>query len=126
MWMALILGIILSVVFNGETQHPYFIYGIVAAFFLETLALILNLLAYIAEYLQVINSKLEDVTKHQRDIDTDLKNHLKVIASDVSQICKNQNLMEYYLKDSLKAVANDMHHVKNDLKTIEFQLTKRS
>jgi hypothetical protein len=126
MWMALILGIILSVVFNGETQHPYFIYGIVAAFFLETLALILNLLAYIAENLQAMSSKLEDVTSHQREIDNYLKDYLKVIARDVRQIYKNQNMLEFHLKPDLEVIAGDVRHVKNDLKMIESQLTKRS
>jgi hypothetical protein len=125
-WIAFIYGIVFSLVLDGETKHPYLIYGIVAAFFLSTLALILNLLAYIAEYLHAMNSKLEDVTNHQREIDNNLKYCLKVIASDVSQIYKDQNVMEIYLKANLEAVANDMHHVKNDLKTIEFQLTKRS
>lgn len=123
-WMAFIYGFVFS--FFGDTKTLYWIYGIVAAFFLSTLALILNLLAYIAEYLHAMNSKLEDVTNHQREIDNNLKDCLKVIASDVRQIYKDQNVMEIYLKANLKAVANDMHHIKNDLKTIEFQLTKRS
>ena len=125
-WSAFIYGIFFSLLLAEETKHPYFIYGIVTAFFLSTLALILKLLGYIAEYLQVINSKLEDVTNHQREIDTDLKSHLKMIASDVDQIYKDQTVMKYYLKDKLKEVANDMHQIKNDLKMIEFHLTKRS
>ena len=101
--MAFIYGFVFS--FFGDTRTPYLIYGIVAAFFLSTLALILNLLAYIAEYLHAMNSKLEDVTNHQREIDNNLKDCLKVIASDVRQIYKDQNVMEIYLKANLKAVA---------------------
>jgi len=123
-WMAFIYGFVFS--YFGDTRTPYWIYGIVAAFFMSTLALILDLLAYIAKYLHVIDSKLEDVTKHQREIDTNLKANLEAIASDVRQIYKDQTVLEIHLKADLEAVANNMHHVKNDLKMIEFQLTKRS
>ena len=121
-WIAFIYGFLFSIVLDGETKTPYWIYGIVAAFLMSTLAVILKLLVYIAKNLHVTDSKLEDVTKHLREIDT----NLEAIASDVRQIYEDQNVLEIHLKANLKAVANDMHHIKNDLKTIEFQLTKRS
>lgn len=121
-WITFIYGFFFSIVLDGETKTPYWLYGVAAAFFMSTLAVMLKLLVCIAKDLHVADSKLGDVTKHLREI------HVKLdeVKKDVDQTFTVFLKGEFDIDVKLKIVTNDMDEIRRRLKGIEYHLENRS